>query len=305
MMIPVAKPDDRGAEEMTMIKRIDGLPAVLTCFAYRNEYFTELEGMLATVKEHHPNWPIVIGRGPVSGFELPTFEVQSPAGKCQWTFPVALNLDASENDWRKITRMKGWWMAQVWRSFGHIADPDRNRLVWIDSDARLNGPLDIELDSEAEIVAGPWWDDPDNVDDSKICSGLLVFQGMKQGIVETILDQWSNNCQNEVRDLRPSTVFWLDSDQEVLNDVLKALPPSEFGYSWLRLSFDKYCAHATKDGKPAVGALVDQWQMSRKMKFPECRERDWPPPEEVRRQAAREKRTAESSEPIGPVREGR
>ena len=40
-----------------MIKRIDGLPAVLTCFAYREEYFPEMEGMLATIREHIPTGP--------------------------------------------------------------------------------------------------------------------------------------------------------------------------------------------------------------------------------------------------------
>src|SRR5262245_13916895 len=101
-----------------MVNRISELPAVLTCFAYRSEYVQEMEGMLATIRDHHADWSVGIGKGPVSGFELPTLDVESPIGKCQWTLPVSLDLDGSENDWRKITRMKGWWMAQVWRSFG-------------------------------------------------------------------------------------------------------------------------------------------------------------------------------------------
>ena len=50
-----------------MHTRVDKLPAVLTSFAYREEYFPELDGMLATVRQHHPDWKIVTGRGPVAG----------------------------------------------------------------------------------------------------------------------------------------------------------------------------------------------------------------------------------------------
>src|SRR6185312_6827835 len=36
------------------MSRIDKLPAVVTSFAYREEYFSELGGMLATVQKLHP-----------------------------------------------------------------------------------------------------------------------------------------------------------------------------------------------------------------------------------------------------------
>ena len=270
-----------------MTKRLHELQSILTSFAYRSEYFHELDGMLVTAREHHPGWPTVTGRGPVPGLDLPTFEVEAPARKCQWTFPVALDLDGSENDWRKITKMKAWWLSRVWGEFGGIADPDCNRLVWLDADARLNGPLDIELDSEADVIAGPWWDDPENPDHSTICSGLLVFQGAKQGIVQAVIDRWSSKCQSQIGNLPAPTVPWLDGDQEVLNEVMHGLSPDNFGYTLLKLEHDRYAGYANRDGTPLAGALVDQWQMSRKMKFPECRDRDWPPPEVSRRRSAK------------------
>lgn len=278
-----------GAREelQPMIQRVDRLPAVLTCFAYRREYFAEMDGMLATIKEYHPDWPIVTGRGPVPGFERPTLNVESPSGTFQWTFPLAIDLDDSENDWRKITRMKAWWIAQVWRNFGDLVDVERRRLLWLDADARLNGPLDIELDPETEVIAGPWWFDPENPDHSTICSGLLLFQGAKYGIVEDIIDQWSITCQIHIQDMRSPTVPWLDGDQEVLTEVMHSFFDSNANYNLLKLDHDKYAGYANKDGTPLPGALVDQWQMGRKMKFPECRDRDWPPPEEARRRSAK------------------
>src|ERR1700752_1679629 len=140
-----------------MTPKLYKLPAVLTSFAYRSEYFPELEGLLATVKEHHPGWPVRPGRGPLPVFELPSLEVGSPAGSVHWSLPLGLNLDGTVDDWRKITKMKAWWITRVWHEFGIAGD--RNRLVWMDADSRLNGPLDIELEPEAETIAGAWWSD--------------------------------------------------------------------------------------------------------------------------------------------------
>ena len=268
-----------------MTKTANELPIVLTCFAYRHEYFAEMEGMLATVREHHPTWLVVVGKGPVPGYDLPTLEVESMAERDKWTCPATLDLDGSENDWRKITKMKGWWIAQVWRKFAGLDGVDYNRLVWLDADARLNGPLDIEFDTNSEVVAGPWWYDPENSDHDTICSGLLLFQGAKGGPVEKIIERWSADCLSQIRDLRPPTVPWLDGDQEVLTEVLKG-ESLDAEYVLLKLEHDKYAAYANKDGTALEGALVDQWQMSRRMKFPECRDRNWPPPEEARRRSA-------------------
>ena len=268
-----------------MARRVDELPAVLTCFAYREEYFAELEGMLVTVREHHPDWPIVVGRGPVPAVALPTLEVESPSGKFLWTFPVEIELDGSENDWRKITRMKAWWIAQVWRDFGRLAGPSHNRVVWMDADARLNGPLDIELEPEAEVIAGPWWYDPENSAHDTICSGLMVLQGARGGAVERIIEQWSTACQSHIREMQAPTVPWLDGDQEVLTEVMQSVSGSNADFTLLKLEHDRYAAYANNDGTTLPGALVDQWQMSRRMKFPECRGRNWPPPEEARRRS--------------------
>ena len=269
-----------------MTKRVDELPAVLTCFAYRDEYFPELEGMLATIREHHPSWQIVVGRGPVAGFDLPTLEVEAAYGKCHWTLPVSLSLDGSEHDWRKITRMKGWWVAQVWHYYGSV-DGCLKRVVWIDADARLNGALDIELEPEGEVIASPVEYDPQYPDYDGLCSGLLLFQGVTRGTVEMIIDLWSSECLSQIQDLRPPTVPWLDGDQEVLNEVLQGLQAQRPNYVLLKLDHDKYVGYADNDGTTPPGALVDQWQMSKKMKFPECRERNWPPPEELRRRVAK------------------
>lgn len=268
-----------------MIKRIAELPAVATCFAYRSEYFAEMEGMLVTMREHHPDWPVVVGRGPIPSFELPTLKVEWPGGNAYWTLPVALNLDGSENDWLKIVRVKGWWMAQVWRHFGELAG-ERHRLVWADADARFNGPLDIELDPLAEVVAGPWWYDREQRGLDTICSGLLLFQGARQGAVANILEQWSSRCLSQIRHLPPQTKPWPDSDQEVLTEVLQGDAATKGDYMLLKLEHDKYVGCPVKDGKLAGRALVDSWYMIEKMRLPECKGVDWPPPEDYRRHAA-------------------
>lgn len=271
-----------------MIRRVDELPVVLTCFAYRREYFVEMEGMLATVREHHPNWPIVIGRGPIDGCDMPSLEIESPSGSCRWTLPAELKLDGGENDWRKITRMKGWWVSQVWLNFGNLAGPKLNRVIWLDADARLGGPLDIEIDPEANLLAGPWWHDPNNDDFSGIRSGILLFQGVKHGKIESLINEWSSKCLNEIRDLPPRTLPWLDGDQEILDAILKALPEAEVDGILLKLDHPKYCGHLTKYGATRPGTLVIHWLMSARMWREENSDLPWPPPEEYRREIALE-----------------
>ena len=89
-----------------MTTRIDQLPAVATCYAYRPEYVAEMEGMIETVRQHHPRWQLVVARGPVPGFEEPTLEVESPLGRQMWTLPVPLRLDGGANDFLRICDMK-------------------------------------------------------------------------------------------------------------------------------------------------------------------------------------------------------
>ena len=218
-----------------MIKRIDELPAVLTSFAYRQEYFAEMEGMLATIREHHPDWPIVVGRGPISGFEMPTLEVESPSGKCYRSLPACLNIEGSPNDFFRITMIKGWWMSQVWRRFGNLVDGSSHRLVWSDADARFNGALDIELEPEAEVIAGLWYYDPETPDFDTINSGLLIFQGGQDGIVERIIDQWSMKCVGYMERWPPQTMPRPYGDQEVLNEVLQSHPDTNGDYVLLKL----------------------------------------------------------------------
>ncbi|HEY6352090.1 MAG TPA: hypothetical protein VI636_22060 [Candidatus Angelobacter sp.] len=272
-----------------MICRIDQLPAVLTSFAYREEYFPEIEGMLATVKEHHPHWPIVVGRGPVSSFEFPTLEVESPAGKFQWSLPVLLNLGSEIDDWRKITMMKGWWLAKVWQNLSLLcrsADSQLNRVVWLDADARLNGPLDITLEPQGEVIAGAWCDDDQHVPGyAHIFSGMLLLQGNKRGAIAGLLDQWSDACLSHIQNLPPATVPWGDGDQEVLTEILKNFPESN-GYTLLKLEEENYPSCPIMQGKFMLKSLIDHWDMGGYMKMPrEQRNGSWPPAEEFRRAA--------------------
>lgn len=266
-----------------MLKSIAQVGVVLTSFAFRDEYLPELEGLLVTVKKHHPDWPIVTGKGPVAGCELPTLVVESPAGRHQWTLPVSLNLDGSVDDWRKINKMKAWWISEVFHNFGDPVD-GRRRVLWVDADARLNGPLDIELEPEAEVVAGPWWRHPKWPSYESIAGGFLLFQGSRNGPVEGILKEWSDTCIAHIQKLPdPPIVPWGDGDMEVLNIVLKNRSPEAANYHLIELDAGKYLGIVDQDGTPSPGALVDQWMMARKMKWPEHRERDWPPPEHARR----------------------
>lgn len=274
-----------------MICRIDRLPTVLTSYGYRSEYVCELEGMIPTVREHHPDWPIVAGRGPVPGFEMPTLEVESPSGKCHWSLPVPLSLEgsreASEPDWAKIAFMKPWWIAQVWQNLGKFMRLPVNRLIWLDADARLNGPLDIELDPHAEIIAGPWFAGSDYFPEAHICGGFLLFQGRSGGIVETIVSQWSKECTGYIQNLPPGPPIdqphkVRDDDQKVLTDLLKSASTATM--SWLKLDYDKYCGVPDEDTNlPPENALIQDWMMNEKMRRPKNRDINWPPPEEVRR----------------------
>lgn len=249
-----------------MIKKTDQLPVVLTSFAFREEYFSELEEMLATAKHHHPRWFFVVGKGPVAGCEFPTLEVRSAVGRQQWSLPVSLDLDGSVDDWRKITKMKAWWIARVWHSFGDLVG-DCKRVLWIDADARMNNPLDVELDPESEAIAGAWWRDARYPGYDTIAGGLLLFQGSSSGAIEGILKQWSDTCLTHIQKLpNPPLVPWGDGDQEVLNQILKIPPHSNRHYILIRLDADKYCAVAGEGGIPAPGAPEDQCVMARKMR---------------------------------------
>ena len=263
---------------------------VLTSFAFREEYFSELDGLVATAKEHHPNWFIVTGKGPVSGFELPTLDVQSPLGKEQWSLPVPLNLDGSVDDWRKITKMKAWWIDRVWHSFGDLVAGDFRRVLWIDADARVNGPLDFELDAESEVIAGAWESNAHQPGfEECIASGFLLLQGSGSQTVEGILKQWSDTCLAHIQQLpNPPLIPAGDGDQEVLTQILKHRPALNGDCTLIVLDANKYCAIVDRDGVPVPGALVDQYVMARKMKWPVHRVRDWPPPEDVRRRLRHE-----------------
>lgn len=272
--------------EEGMIERIDQLPAVITSFAYREEYFPELEAMLTSVRKYHPTWHLVTGKGPVSGFDHPTLEVESSRGNSHWSLPVAFQIDGSENDWLRIVWMKAWWVAQVWHQYGNVGGLHTNRVIWVDADARFNGLLDILLEPEKEVLAGPWAGAAGTPDDH-ILSGFLIFQGGKGGAVESLIDQWSAKCLSNIcNPPAPSPAWqWGEGDQEVLTMVLRSeIEHSQFTLH--KLDPEKYCGEANcKTGAPKPGALIDQWMMNEKMRLPKDRSRTWPPPEHARRRA--------------------
>jgi hypothetical protein len=271
--------------EAAVIQRLDKLPAVLTSFAYRSEYFPELEGMIATVKEHHPDWLLVTGRGPVPGGNRPTFEVDSPSGKLYWSLPVNFDEEDQENEWFHIVLMKGWWMAQVWQHFGSITGDQSHRIVWLDADGRLNGPLDIELEPEVEVFASPWWLDP-GVPETQhtACSGLLIFQGARNGVVKSIIDEWSVDCLRYMQ-LQPSPELepFPLGDQDLLTTIIKNRRGDTPDYNLIQLDYYKYCGVPNMDGTRKPGALVDQWMMSERMGLPKTHGMNWPPTEDARR----------------------
>ncbi|MGA9770430.1 MAG: hypothetical protein WBV94_15430 [Blastocatellia bacterium] len=259
------------------------LSTVLTCFAFREEYFPELNFMLATVKRHHPDWFVVVGRGVPTVSGVAKFDVESPSGQCEWTLPIPLNLGGGEDDWRKITRMKSWWLEKVWHGFRELVNTPCNRIMWLDADARLNAPLGFELDPEAEVIAGPWWFDPNDSRYDAITSGMLLFQGTRHGPMAEILKLWRQSCLQEIENLVPSTVPWADGDQEVLTRVLAQSIETGLDFHILKLDHDEYVGIPTDKGEPRPGALVDHWMMSAKMGRKGWRGDDWPPPEHLRR----------------------
>jgi hypothetical protein len=253
------------------------LTTVVTCFAFREEYFPELSGMIATVKACHPEWPIVIGRGKPQDDGVATFAVETPDGPEEWTLPVPFHLCGGEDDWRRITRMKAWWLHEVWRRLGGPKRPGHHRILWIDADARCKAPLAFEVDPESEIIAGPWWRHPtDSVYDG-ITTGLLLLQGSEHGPVAGVLEHWSDVCLEQIQDLGPPTVPWPEGDQEVLTKVLARCPQMDATLQLLKLDHDTYCGV----GKACPEAVIDHWMMSGKMA--RRGRRDWPPPEHLRR----------------------
>jgi hypothetical protein len=225
-----------------MVKKTNQVPVILTSFAFREEYFQELDSMVASARQHHPDWLVVTGKGPRPGFQLPTLAVEAPNGGQHWSLPVALNLDGTVNDRRKIAKMKAWWITRVWHTFGHLTGNSR-RMLWIDADARVNGPLEIELDLQSEVIAGAWWRDARHPGYDTIDSGLLLFQGCSRGTVESLLNQWSERCVSHIKKLPdPPLVPWGDGDQEVLNQILKVHPISNGHYILIQLDSKEYCA---------------------------------------------------------------
>jgi len=271
-----------------MYTRVDKLPVVLTSFAYREEYVPELDGMLATVRQHHPDWTIVTGRGPVPGYNTPTLDVESPVGRFRWSLPISLDLEDTDRDWFRLTHMKSWWMAQVWHNLGTLLSSPYRRILWLDADGRLNGPLDFEVEPESETLAAVWWTDPGTPEsEHHVCSGLAMFQGTKSGIVQSIIDRWTAECLLATT-LPPRKSAYLpgrETEQCLLTTIVKGVTGTNNNFESVRLLYDKYCGLPDrKTGEPKPGALVDQWMMNQRMLSPKNRSLNWPPPEDQRRQ---------------------
>jgi len=275
---------------ITMLKRIDQLPVILTSFAYREEYFPELDGMLASIRRHHPDWQIVTGRGPIPGYNTPTLDVESSfsSTRYRWSLPVSLDLNGTQNDWYRIAKMKGWWITQVWHHFRDLLGSSQNRVLWFDADGRLNGPLDFEVEPDTECVTGVWWTDPGTPPPQHhICGGLLLFQGARGGIVHNILDRWTAECVRSITlpQIRSQYLPGPDTDQCLLTDLLKE-HDGDKNFVSVKLPYEKYCAIPDRqNGTVQEGALVAQRMMNEKMRAPEDRNRNWPPAEAVAPQA--------------------
>jgi hypothetical protein len=262
-------------------ERLSTLPAVLTSFAYRPQYASVLSDMLAIARKYHPSWSVIAGRGPVDG-EEGSLAVEVPGGYARWNLPIALCLDESENDWRKITMMKGWWLHQVWKMCNPVSNSQTQRVVWMDADSRLNRALDFEIDANRDIVAGPWWDSveeefPIRSPYSTITSGMLVFQGSHTGSTERLLAHWSRACLEQIQNLSAPTVPWLNGDQEILTDSIAHCVRSGGGPQILKLNYRRFCGLVGPGSESPTEAVVDHWVMSRKMKLRETREMIWPP----------------------------
>lgn len=260
-------------------RRLFELPVTLTSFAYRGEYLPELENMLTSVNPHH-GWAQVMGRGPVAG-RTGSLLVSTPDGDTEWRLPVPLVLDG-ENDWRLVTRMKGWWFSEVWNYAAQRAGGGQIRVLWLDADARLNGPLDFPVDPDAEVIAAPWYHDK-RFDYRTLTTGLMFCQGRADGVVAELIEAWKNECLRQIVDLRMPIVPWLDGDQEVLTETLASLQENGRSPVIIPLEYEKYCGCVTLEGVRKPGALVDQWMMSWRMKKKEYLTRAWPPAEELRR----------------------
>jgi hypothetical protein len=262
-------------------ERLLSLPAILTSFAYRPQYVPLLYDMLAIARNYHSSWPVIAGWGPVDD-EEGALAVQLPWGRERWVLPVSLRLDESENDWRKITMMKGWWLQEVWNSCARRSGSDVQRVVWMDADSRLNRPLDFEIEPSAEMVAGPWWDSlvenyPMAFPYATIASGMLVFQGNPAGAAKKLLDEWSRKCLMQIQALSAPTVPWLNGDQELLTATIADCVRSGFGPQTLKLDYKRFCGLLSPGSERSTDAVVDHWVMSRKMKWRETREMVWPP----------------------------
>jgi hypothetical protein len=162
-----------------------------------------------------------------------------------------------------------------------------HRILWLDADARLKGPLEFAVEPEQEAVAGVWWTNskdefPELGNFETITGGLLFFQGRRGGSTERLLQSWKEASLAEIRNLRKPTVMWLDADQETLTETICEFKKSDEALQVVKLDAGLYSGDVYHDGTAKAGVLVDQWMMGRKMKRPGTRNRDWPPPEELR-----------------------
>ncbi len=226
---------------------LNELPAVVTCFGFGKAYQGAMAEMLATAREHHPAWSVVAGRSTAPDA---TFAVEGAADGHLWRPPVPFELDGSFNDWRRITRLKGWWLAEVWRRCPLPGDSGRRRILWIDADARCRSPIAFEVDPAAEVIAGPWFTDPDH--DGRyatITTGMLMLQGAKSGATAQVLGRWSAQCLRQIEDLPVEPLPWRDGDQELLTRVLEETADDGTGPELVKLPHADYCYGRDKTSK--------------------------------------------------------
>jgi hypothetical protein len=184
------------------------LRTVVTCFAFREEYFTELDAMVATVRQCHPDWPLVVGRGIPAATGVATFDVETPDSTSRWDLPVLLHLSGGEDDWRRIVRMKAWWLQKVWCRYGGLSGGPVRRIMWIDADGREHGVVAHLLDLWSQACLRqvvdlgppevPW---PDG--DQEILTELLEHVAASEGGPHVIKLDHDTYCGIPLADGRP------------------------------------------------------------------------------------------------------
>jgi hypothetical protein len=237
--------------------RIHDAPFGLTSFAVGPRYEAELDHFLASVRKVYPssgNLTVLVGRYCAGEMHLSHHDLGTGREDCWdvWRVPDAF-VDAAEtpenhHSWWTIVRMKGWWMHEIFRNT--IDTP----LVWIDADAVLHRPLDLEL-PDGDFLAASWVDFAGR---AALRSGTLVVRGRT---VLPTLKETARRCEETA--LRGPR----KGHQRILRDVAV-----EMGCPLIPLP-EAYCACVLPDRERHPSPVVEHWMGHLHRIDPA-----WPPP---------------------------